>query len=378
MKSKSLSPTVKLLQDLISIPSVNPQGDPGTPHTGEKEIAEFLGDYLRKAGADVSLQKVEKDRPNLIAIFPTANKRSKQRILFAPHTDTVSVSNMVIDPFEPQIKSGKVFGRGASDTKGPMAAMLVALKEHFQTCKDSNTEITFAGLMGEEAGNLGAVEHAKKCPKYDFAIIGEPTDLRIIHAHKGTLWLRITTKGKACHASTPKDGENAIDTMSEVIRFLKEDLADILEAKADPYLGISTLNISTISGGSKVNIVPDKCSLELDLRLVPSLSHKTFISTLREALKAIDNNIKLEIICNSPGHHIDPQHPLISHILPATKGISVAPWFCDASIYAKKRIPAVALGPGSIKQAHTNNEYIRISELEAGTKCFKKVLNLLA
>ncbi|MEM9445485.1 MAG: M20 family metallopeptidase [Verrucomicrobiota bacterium] len=379
MKTKPLSPTAKLLGDLIKIPSVNPQGSPGTSQTGEQEIATYIADFLKKVGGDVSLKTIELGRPNLIAVFSTSNKRPKRRVLFAPHLDTVSVSNMTVDPFDPLIKGGKLYGRGSSDTKGPMAAMLIALKDFFQRPRQNyNTEFTFAGLMGEEAGNLGAIAHAKTCPKYDLAIVGEPTDLRIVHAHKGTLWLRIITKGRACHASMPQEGENAIDMMSEVLRYLKEDLSNILESKTDRYLRTSTLNISTISGGSKINIVPDCCTLEVDFRLVPAFSHRAFISTLRQALKAIDKTIKIEIIGDCPGLYLDPQHPMISLILPATKGISVAPWFCDASIYAQKKIPAVALGPGSIKQAHTSNEHIRLSALEAGTRCYSKILNLLA
>lgn len=122
------SSVVRLLKDLVAIPSVNPAGNPGTEHIGEGNLAKFVGDYLQRAGAEISYQVVEKDRPNVLARFPGPNKKAR-RIVFAPHLDTVSVLGMTIPPFDPVIRSGKLYGREASDTKGPMAAMLVALAD---------------------------------------------------------------------------------------------------------------------------------------------------------------------------------------------------------------------------------------------------------
>ncbi|MEM9399378.1 MAG: M20 family metallopeptidase [Verrucomicrobiota bacterium] len=379
MAKLKLTPTAKLLSQLISIPSVNPVGDPGTTQTGEKALAQYLGHYLKEAGAQVKITHIEKNRPNVLAVFPCKSRKPVRRILLAPHSDTVSVSGMRISPFQPKVTAGKLYGRGASDTKGSIAAMLTALKNHFsEGFKSQDTEVSFISLMGEEAGNVGAFAHTKVCPKYDLVIVGEPTDLRIVYAHKGALWLRITTKGKACHASMPHEGENAIEVMSRVINFLKKELGDILEAKSNAHLGTSTMSIGTIQGGSKINIVPDTCSIELDFRLIPEFPHKEFVKILRTALKVIDSSIKLEIIASCPISMVDPQKKIITEILPACRGVAVSPWFSDAGIYNLKKIPAIALGPGSIKQAHTADEYIRLTELEAGTRCFTQILKTLA
>ena len=206
---------VDLLRELIRIPSVNPDGDPGTRHTGEKECAKFVADFLRSCGAEAWLEDVLPDRPNVLGRFPSAGK-AKPRLLFAPHTDTVSVAGMSIDPFSGELHDGKIWGRGASDTKGPMAAMLFALLESKDLLPDLSHEIWFAGFMGEEAGQQGAKALSSK-EKFDFAIVGEPTRLQTVNTHKGSVWLTLRARGRAAHASTPQIGENAIEKILEVI-----------------------------------------------------------------------------------------------------------------------------------------------------------------
>src|ERR1043166_1101992 len=147
-----MSAAVELLQELVRIPSVNPQGDPGTPHTGEGEIARFVGDYLVGLGMEVEMQFAEKDRPNVIGRLKSKN--SRRHILLGPHLDTVSVAGMTIEPFAAELRAGRVWGRGASDTKGSMAAMLSALCMIVEGGHPpESTDIWFAGLMGEESGN---------------------------------------------------------------------------------------------------------------------------------------------------------------------------------------------------------------------------------
>ena len=174
---------VDLLRELIRIPSVNPDGDPGTARTGERDCASFVAEFLRSCDAEVSVEDVLPGRPNVLGRFPSHGK-SKPRLLLAPHTDTVSVAGMTIDPFVADLRDGKVWGRGASDTKGSIAAMLFALRECRDILPRLSHEIWFAGLMSEEAGQHGAKALAAK-EKFDFAIVGEPTQLQIVHTHKG-------------------------------------------------------------------------------------------------------------------------------------------------------------------------------------------------
>ncbi|MEX1118368.1 MAG: M20/M25/M40 family metallo-hydrolase, partial [Terrimicrobiaceae bacterium] len=148
-------PALQLLQELLRIPSVNPDGDPGIENAGEGAIADYLKIHLEGLGADVELREVLPGRPNVVAKFP-CNRPGKPRLLLAPHTDTVSVLGMTIDPFLAAVRDGKVWGRGASDTKGPMTAMLVSLQEMGGQLADLSHEIWFAGLMGDEAALLGS------------------------------------------------------------------------------------------------------------------------------------------------------------------------------------------------------------------------------
>ncbi len=171
---------IALLQHLIQIPSVNPDGDPGFSPRGELEMAKALTPFLQSLGMKVILEEVEKDRPNLIAKAP--GREDRPRILLGPHLDTVGVSAMTIDPFKGSIANGKIYGRGASDTKGPMAAMLWALKTHAHRLADLPVAIDFVAFMGEESLQPGSRHFAKHHAKdYQFAIAGEPTSLEIVY-----------------------------------------------------------------------------------------------------------------------------------------------------------------------------------------------------
>jgi acetylornithine deacetylase/succinyl-diaminopimelate desuccinylase-like protein len=192
---------VELLQDLVRIPSVNPHGEPGTAGVGEAKIAAYLAEFLRGIGAEVEVREVLPDRPNVVARWP-GDRPGKPRVLFAPHTDTVSVGGMSIDPFSAEIRDGRLWGRGASDTKGPMASMLWALKEAREKLPGLAHEIWFAGLMSEEADQHGSRALAAQ-ERFDFVIAAEPTNLEVVHTHKGSAFFNLRTGGLAGHASRP-------------------------------------------------------------------------------------------------------------------------------------------------------------------------------
>jgi len=355
---------------LVRIPSVNPDGDPGTPHTGELACAEWVEGFLSRIGAVACLREVLPGRPNVVARFPTDGE-GKPRLLFAPHTDTVSVTGMTIEPFGGEVREGKLFGRGASDTKGPMAAMLWALREAAPRISALPYEIWFAGLAGEEAGQHGAKALAAQ-QAFDFVIAGEPTGLDVVHAHKGSAWLSLRTTGVAAHASKPECGENAIYKMCEAIGCLRQDVIPVLRSLADPVLGHPTLSVGTIAGGSKINIVPDSCEAMVDMRTIPGQD----IAVVLELLRARVPDIGISVRGSAP-LFTDPAHPLIRTLQSCGAGLAGAPWFCDAAVFAERGCAAVALGPGSIAQAHTCDEHILVSDLEAGAQFFLRFLDAL-
>lgn len=370
----SPSSVVELCQALVRIPSVNPHGDPGTHGTGEERIASWLEQYLTSIGATAELREKVPGRPNVVAHWP-ADRPGKPRILFAPHTDTVSVSGMEIDPFGGTVRDGKIWGRGASDTKGPMAAMLWALKEMSGELGALPYEIWFAGLAGEEAGQHGAKALAAE-EEFAFVIAGEPTGLDVVHTHKGCTQLRLITHGRASHSARPELGDNAVYKMADVVRYIRDVLARELSQPKDPLLGTATISVGTINGGSKTNIVPDRCEATVDIRTIPDQNTPGFLAHIKRRLLGASPTLEIEA-GQSPPLYTNPAHPLIGTLGQLGSKCVSAPWFCDAAVFAARGVPSIALGPGSIAQAHTADEWINVSDLEAGVAFFKRFLSSL-
>lgn len=360
----------EIAQELVRIPSVNPDGDPGTTRTGEQACATWTADFLKSFGAESELREVFPERPNVVGKLAT-DAPGKPRILFAPHTDTVSVAGMTISPFSGEISDGKLHGRGASDTKGPMASMLWALREAAPWAASLPFEIWFAGLVGEEAGQHGARALAAQ-EKFAFVIAGEPTNLNVVHTHKGSGWTTLRTRGRAVHASRPREGKNAIYAMVEAIDCIRTEVAAELAKLNDPVLGSPTVSVGLISGGSKVNIVPDFCEAKVDMRTIPGQDPQI----LERLVRARVPEIEIEVTGSLP-LHTEPGHPLIQKLETCGAKLVGAPWFCDAAVFAGKGCPAVALGPGSIAQAHTCDEFIEVSEIERGAQFFLRFLERL-
>jgi acetylornithine deacetylase/succinyl-diaminopimelate desuccinylase family protein len=364
---------VDLLRDLVSIPSVNPHGNPGTEHTGEQAMGEYVADFLRALGAEVSLEEIEPGRPNVAARF-LPGKTATGRLAFAPHLDTVSVAGMTIPPFDPEIRDGKLFGRGSSDTKGPMAAALWALREWAESPEraQSSIEWTFLALMGEEAGNDGAHAVAKSGFTSDLTLVLEPTSLEVVTAHKGVLWLEVHTTGLACHGSTPEKGRNAIYAMARVLEIIERKMIPELATRAHPRLGPTTVNVGTISGGSKINIVPDECRIELDCRLVPGVEPEHLRTLLEAVLRDTVTGATVHLQRGSSPLDTDESLPWVKRLGRTARGFTTAPWFSDAAVLGHAGCPSVCVGPGSIAQAHTKDEFILVRDLEDGAEFFRR------
>ncbi|MCB1094035.1 MAG: M20 family metallopeptidase [Verrucomicrobiae bacterium] len=377
-----MSPVVQLLRELIAIPSVNPDGAPASDVTGEKRMAERVAQFLESIGANAVLEEVLPGRPNVIGRFPTCGgaDSGKPKILFAPHLDTVTIDGMTIDPFGGEVRDGRIYGRGACDTKGTMAAMLIALQEIGDRLPELNVEVHFAAFMGEETGQPGSQHFAKHHPDYDFALIGEPTECDVVYTTKGNLWAKLITKGVAVHSSTPHLGENAIVKMARVVDVLYNQFRPKVESEAfaHPVLGTSTTSIGIIRGGSRTNIVPDDCELQIDMRITPALHDYGAEKLLREALAAAEDlDVELQILSGAAPMDNNPDNPFIIKLAAGKRKLIGAPWFCDAAFLGAVGIPAVAAGPGNISQAHTKDEYIEIAALEEGVQFYRHFLESL-
>jgi acetylornithine deacetylase/succinyl-diaminopimelate desuccinylase-like protein len=363
-----MTKTDKLLRELIALPSVNPAFLPAKhPRAGEQRVAEFLAATAAQAGLDVEFQAVSPGRSNLLARLSPRGK-VRQRLLLAPHMDTVNATD---EQFIPRARNGRLFGRGACDTKGSVAAMLTALCELAQgRQRPADTEIVFAGLVDEEQGQAGSRALVSRGFRADMAIVGEPTRSQVVTAHKGTLWLGLETHGKSAHGSSPELGRNAVHEMARVVDLLETDYAAQLKRRRHPLLGCATISVGTICGGSQANIVPDRCSILIDRRSLPG---ETEASVRREILgilrrKNLTVTFTKDKLPACLPLETDPRHPLVARFLKTVnqrKPVGVR-YFCDASVLGHGGIPSAVFGPGDIAQAHTADEWISLVELERG------------
>ncbi|HEY1066438.1 MAG TPA: M20/M25/M40 family metallo-hydrolase [Pirellulales bacterium] len=361
---------------------MNPDNPPGTDmkNVGEAGLAEFLKGWLTALGANVVLEEIKPGRPNLIARF--APRDGRPRILLGPHLDTVGVGAMIIDPFGGEIGDGRIWGRGASDTKGPMAAMLWGLKENLAALSKQSVAVDFVAFMGEESGQWGSKDFAKHhAHDYAFAIVGEPTSLDIVHTTKGSLWATLKATGKAAHSSQPERGDNAVMKLARALDVLERELSTELATYTHPILGRSTINVGVLRGGSRPNIVPDLAEAEIDIRITPALRDTGGALVLLE--KTIARlALPLEIVKPKENHpmEIPAEHPWIGRIQntrAASKPVG-APWFSDAAHLSEVGLASVCMGPGSIDQAHTCDEFIEIAALEEGAAFFTDFVRSLA
>ena len=371
--------TEKLLAELIALPSVNPAFlPPRHPHAGEKRVADFLATVAARAGLDIAFQKVLPGRSNLIARLRPKNKII-QTILLAPHLDTVGADGT---RFIPQRKNGRLHGRGACDTKGSVAAMLSALCELANSkSRPLETEIIFAGLVDEENSQAGSRALAAGGLQADLAIVGEPTRLRIVTAHKGSVWLRFETRGKAAHGSCPDLGKNAIHEMARVVDWLETDYARQLRRRRHPLLGCATISVGSIRGGTQPNIVPAGCVASADRRTLPGESEKSVRDELRVLLRRRGLSAAIEGQKSSfcLPMETDPNLPLVRSLLTLARQSkpSGVNYFCDASVLARAGIPSVVFGPGDIAQAHTADEWVELKSVDRAAAMLLKFFQSL-
>jgi acetylornithine deacetylase/succinyl-diaminopimelate desuccinylase family protein len=375
-----MTAAAKLLRELIALPSVNPAFSPASdPRAGEQRVADFLAAIAARAGLDVEFQEVFPGRSNLLArLAPTG--RPRQRILLAPHMDTVGGESLEI--FQPHEKNGRLHGRGACDTKGSIAAMFAALCELARSPqRPQETEIVFAGLVDEENGQGGSRALVAKGFKADLAIVGEPTRLQVVTAHKGDLWLQLETRGKAAHGSRPELGKNAVHEMARIVDLFEKSYAARLRKRRHPLLGHPTISVGTIAGGSQPNIVPDRCRISIDRRTIPGETETGVRREIKSLLNQHGLSATLLNIRNAPCPALETnlKLSLVKQFLTnagQTKPVGVH-YFCDAAVLGSGGIPSVVFGPGDIAQAHTTDEWVALRQLEEGTRMLLRFLQSL-
>lgn len=374
-----MSNTAKLLSELIALPSVNPAFLPaGDARAGEQRVSDFLAVTAARAGLDIEFQNVLPGRVNFIARLTPKSKVSRT-ILLAPHLDTVPAATE--KQFEPERRNGRLFGRGACDTKGSAAAMLSALCALAKSRnRPTETEIMFAGLVDEESGQAGSRALASRF-KADLAIVGEPTSLQVVTAHKGNIWFQLETRGRSAHGSRPELGHNAIRDMARIVNAIETDYAGILRKRPrHPLLGNATVNVGTIRGGTQPNIVPDSCAITIDRRTLPGETETGVTRELKNFLKSKKLHATFSTGRQAPCRPMETKTtlPLVQQFLKSIgqRKLLGVNYFCDAAVLAEGGIPSVVFGPGDIAYAHTANEWISLDSLERAQQILVRFLSL--
>lgn len=373
------STLIETLSDLVHINSINPAYGGGH---GEAEIQRYVADRFRAAGLEIVEQEVFSGRSNVIAILP--GRHRDRRIIFEAHSDTVHIKGMTVDPFGAAVHGGKLFGRGACDTKAGLAAMMHALIDLKQSGSVPECDVWVAVTVDEEHAYGGV---ARLCQNLTAAaaVISEPTELRLIRASKGCLRFRVHVGGKAAHSSKPHLGVNAILGMMRVLQAFEAEEYRLTTVR-HPLVGSATWNVGRIEGGTQVNVVPADCYIEIDRRLIPGetpvavqSSYERLIAKLQQEHRALNikfdgpmlNDWPLETAADSAVVTFLSQILSDRSLLSTSAGVDFG---SDASKFASAEIPSVIFGPGSIDQAHTADEYVELDQVETAFLVYRDLM----
>lgn len=370
--SRKLPDVVQLTQELIRFNTVNPPGN-------EAEAAHYIGDLLSAHGFQVEYPVFSDNRLHVVA--EKGLTAGYAPIVLSGHLDVVPLGEGVwkYDPFSGVIEGDKIYGRGASDMKGGVAAMICAAINSFRETKPlGGVRLLFTA--GEELGCQGAVQLAKTITspgKASAIIIGEPTANFPAVGHKGGLYLNASAQGKTAHSSMPELGDNAIYKVARAIQKIEEMTVNV---EPDPLLGLPTVNVGRMSGGMNINSVPDYAEFSIDIRSTGNIRHDEILDQLRRELGPA---IKLDILVDLPAVRTNEQDPFVELVNAVcrskVKGISGAkalPYLTDSSVLQQLYggAPTIILGAGEPGQAHKTNEYCSIDKLKQAVAIYQEII----
>lgn len=375
---------VQLTTDLVRFPSVTPPGS-------EEPIARFLAERFRAHGLGVELQEVTPGRFNAVGRLGQA--RGRPHLVLNGHLDVVPAGDgWSVPPFEPTVRDGRIYGRGSADMKGGLAALISAIEAVQASGAPLAGTITIAAVADEEGMQAGTQRFVEGCGPADFGIVAEPTNLRPAIAQKGDAYLEVTTHGVAAHASIPQAGHNAIADMAAIVTELEELGASYQRRVPHPLLGFPTLSVGTITGGTITPIVPDRCSITIDRRLLPGediTAVQADVADLiaRTQVRRPRLDAAVQILKVFPPSEIAADESIVRVVQEATRTVrdtSPAPFglagTTDANLMIDPGgIPTVIFGPGDLAVCHKPDEYLSIDELVAACKIYVvTILTLLS
>jgi len=360
--------TIALLQRMIQFKTVNEPGD-------ERPLAEFIKTKLKAIGLEVHLEELAENRANVVGRLKGTGE--KPALLLNGHSDTVPPGDIEWEhsPYSGAVVGDKIFGRGAADMKGGLTAMLMAVNAIVKSGMTLKGDLVYSVTAGEETDSIGAVKFVENGGLNEIGaiIIGEPSSCGVNVAEKGAFWIEITTYGKTAHGAFPDKGINAIVSMNALI---SELISYKFKFEENAILGHPTMNISTIHGGVKTNVVPDKCSVTVDMRTVPGMSHPDIIKDFESIFVKLTTKIPnfkadIKVLNDRAAVETKASHPFVQSVLSVIKrefnkdleatGVN---FYTDASIFLPASgLPCIFYGPGEAGMAHQPNEYAPIDNL---------------
>jgi succinyl-diaminopimelate desuccinylase len=380
---------IDILKDLIARPSVNPMGrSVAGPEFFEGRMTEYLVAFFTRLGVPFQRIEVVPGRANVVARLDRPG--SNRTILFDAHQDTVPVDGMTISPFDPIERDGRVYGRGACDVKGGMAAMLAAFARLVRERPAGAANVVLSCTCDEESTVLGILDLTQLWSdparrgslletRPDAAVVAEPTELDVVVAHKGVTRWKLRTRGRACHSSNPANGVNAIYRMAQVLERLEEFAKELPSRVAPhPLCGPPTFSVGRIEGGISVNTVPDECVIEIDRRMIPGEEN---VDAVAEVIGFLSSRLDFEVEMDPPWSRAaalpdSANGPCADRLLREVRAVRGrgekvgVPYGTHASRLAAVGVPSVVFGPGSIAQAHTKDEWIAIRELNEAAEIY--------
>lgn len=360
----------------------------------ESEVARMLHALMHSEGIPSEVKEVDSSRLNIFATI--AGTESATALMLNGHTDTIPGFNMDFPPFEPFIKDGNLYGRGAVDMKGGIAAMVAALIAVKRAGLKLKKGVVFAGVIDEEQCSKGTEQIVKELNiRPEMAIIGEPTKLEVAIAHKGMEWTEVIFKGRSGHGSRPYEGNNAIYAATEFVSLVRSELIPQVEDTKFDLLGNATLNVGVIKGGDDPNVIPDTCIVQIDRRWLPNEDIDEIYSQYNAfaARAAKVTGCTFTVRCmeeavaslkNTP-HSIEAGDRLVTEALAAVEQVTgkkqepvAFPAWSDAALLSNNiGTRCIVLGPGNIDQAHTNNEFCSIKDIIDASEIYLDLIKRL-
>lgn len=357
----------------------------GTPGR-ERRCAEFAAEWLDRHGVDVRLEEVQDGRPNVIA---RVGRPGGRRIMLNGHLDTISGLGMDFPAFSPFVRDGRLYGRGACDMKGPVAAMMAAMVDLER--RDLPGEVMFTGVIGEEERSEGTEWLVRSEERADFCIVGEPSEMQVHLGHRGLEWLEIRFHGIAAHSGAQELGRNALTAAATYVELCERHLRPRLAQRRHPVLGPSAMNWGYIHGGEQPSVVAAECVVQLDRYWIPGESVGSVIGELEEMLEIAlrlhpgvrGELVRMENSLLTMDHvpsYVELEHPgvvVLGRAIVRETGREPEhgrfPAWTDAALLSGHGgIPTVIFGPGSINKAHTADEFVPLEELHTAARIYAR------